>query len=74
MSRFHYFKVAFIVSSITIIAYLLVVGLFDMDVSADFDVWKWLGKSVFVGVASGLILGILNMSFKFFPDKVIKNK
>ncbi|WP_298156932.1 hypothetical protein [Flavobacterium sp.] len=74
MSRLYYFKYAFFSFAAGCTTYFLVTGLFELDFDAPNAVWKWLGKSFFVGVVSGLILGILNAIFKYAPTKIFKQK
>ncbi len=73
MSRFIHFKVAFTAAAMGITAYQLILGLFDMDWNVDNALWKLLGKSIFIGITSALILGLINACFKFFPTKIFKN-
>lgn len=72
MSRFTYFKIAFVAAAAGITTYQLIVGLFDIDWNTHKALWKLLGKSILVGFVSALILGILNAAFKFIPGKASK--
>ncbi len=64
MNRFYYFKMTFLSIAAGLFAGMLVYGLFDVDFSNTEALTKLLLKSLCVAVATGLILGILNMFFK----------
>ena len=64
MNRFFYFKVTFLSISAGLFAGMLVYGLFDVDFSNNEALIKFLLKSLFTAIVTGLIVGILNMFFK----------
>lgn len=64
MNRFFYFKVTFLSISAGLFAGIFVYGLFDVNYSNNEGLTKLLFKSFATAIATGLILGILNMFFK----------
>lgn len=76
MTKYFYFKVTFLSISAGIFAGLFVYGLFDINFSDSAAIITLLLKSLATGIATGFVLGILNMFFKIgnFPNKKITNK
>ena len=71
MSKGFYFKITFFVVSASLFVGLFVYGLFDVDFSNSKELSKLFIKSLFTGVVTGLVLGVINMYLKIgnFPKK-----
>lgn len=70
MTKFYYFKVAFIALAVGITVGLFIYDLMGILFFDDpISIKSVALRSLFVGFFSGLILGILNMYFKIFPFK-----
>jgi xanthosine utilization system XapX-like protein len=74
MSNSSRFKIAFFAMSAGIFVGTLVYGLFEVDFSDKEALLKLFLKSLITGVVSGLVLGLLNMFFKFTPRQETKSK
>jgi hypothetical protein len=62
-NNMHYFKITLILA-VPIAVFIIVLGLFELDYSSWSSVLKLLGKGLFVGVFTAIILGIINMFTK----------
>jgi hypothetical protein len=59
----YYFKRAFFFA-LPIAVFVIVFGLFDIDFSDVSELLKLFGKGVFVGLITGVILGLINVFAK----------
>jgi xanthosine utilization system XapX-like protein len=69
MSKFYYFKLAFLSISAGLTVGIIVYGLFDIDFKDKSEITRLLLKSIICGIAVGLVFGILNMFLKIDPKK-----
>ena len=75
MKRFDYFKITFIFIGTSVTVGLLMHNLFTEIVFKEtYSIGKAVFSSLFVGIGTALILGILNMYFKILPLKKKSNK
>ena len=57
-SKFHFFKISFALVAIFVTSFTIVEGLFDQEYES---IIKLIGKALFLGIGTGLIMGLLNL-------------
>jgi uncharacterized protein YacL len=73
MKRFDYFKITFLFIGTGLTVGLLLDKLFSYILfNETFSIGKAVFSSLFIGIGTALILGILNMYFRILPYKKIK--
>ena len=61
MSKLFFFKVTFLAISVGLFTGMVVFGLFDLNFSDNAAILNLLGKSLFIALVVGLVLGVINM-------------
>jgi xanthosine utilization system XapX-like protein len=72
MSKFYYFKLAFLSITAGLTVGMIVYGLFDIDFRDKSEITRLLLKSIICGITVGLVFGILNMFLKIDPKKTAR--
>jgi xanthosine utilization system XapX-like protein len=69
MTRYFYFKLAFLSITAGLTVGMIVYGLFDINLTNKSEITRLLLKSITCGIAVGLIMGFLNMFLKIGNSK-----